>query len=158
MFRKMNRLKQQLAEDACKELLHQQVRGVLSVLGDDGYPYGLPLDYWYCQEEDTIYFHCGKHGHKLDAIGVCDKVSFCVCDSGTKAENDWALTFRSVIVFGRASIIDDSERVIDITRRLSYRFTSDTAYIEDEIRKFSPGTLCIALKIEHISGKRVHEA
>lgn len=79
-------------------------------------------------------------------------------DSGTPEEGGWALYFRSVIVFGRAKIIEDKAQVIQITRQLSCKFTDDTAYIEEEIRRFAGGTFCIELTPEHICGKRVHEA
>ena len=158
MFRKLLRHKQQLSDSECIEILKSELRGVLSVMGDEGYPYGLPIDHWYCEENGKLYFHCGKVGHKLDAIRACDKVSYCVMDGGTPEEGGWALYFRSVIVFGRAKIIADKARIIEITRQLSYKFTDDTAYIEDEISKFAAGTLCIELTPEHICGKRVHEA
>lgn len=158
MFRKLLRHKQQLSDAECIEILKSEPRGVLSVVGDEGYPYGLPIDHWYCEESGKLYFHCGKIGHKLDAIRACDKVSYCVLDGGTPEDGGWALYFRSVIVFGRAKIIEDKARIIEITRQLSYKFTDDTAYIEDEIRRFAAGTLCIELTPEHICGKRVHEA
>ena len=158
MFRKLLRHKQQLSDSECIEILKSEPRGVLSVIGDEGYPYGLPIDHWYCEENGKLYFHCGKIGHKLDAIRNWDKVSYCVMDSGIPEEGGWALYFRSVIVFGRAKVIEDKARIIEITRQLSYKFTDDTAYIEDEIRKFAAGTLCIELTPEHISGKLVHEA
>lgn len=158
MFRKLLRRKQQLSDSECVEILKKEPRGVLSVMGDGGYPYGLPMDHWYCEENGKLYFHCGKAGHKLDAIRGCGKVSYCVMDGGTPEEGSWALYFRSVIVFGQAKIIHDKDQVIQITRQLSRKFTNDTAYIEDEIRKFAAGTLCIELTPEHICGKRVHEA
>ena len=158
MFRKLLRHKQQLSDSECIEILKSEPRGVLSVMSDEGYPYGLPIDHWYCEEKGKLYFHCGKIGHKLDAIRNCDKVSYCVLDGGTPEEGGWALYFRSVIVFGRAQIIEDKARIIETTRQLSYKFTDDTAYIEHEIRKFAVGTLCIELTPEHISGKLVHEA
>ena len=68
MFRKMRRFKQQLEQKECIEVLKSQPRGVLSILGEDGYPYGIPIDYWYCEEENRIYFHGAKEGHKIDAI------------------------------------------------------------------------------------------
>ena len=158
MFRKMLRHKQQLSPEECIELLKQEPRGVLSVIGDEGYPYGFPMDHWYCEADGAIYFHCGKVGHKLDAIRTCNKVSFCVMDSGKRKDGDWALDIRSVIVFGRAQIIEDKEKCIRITRQLSLKFTDDIGYIEEEIRKFAAGTLCIRLIPEHICGKLVHEA
>ncbi len=80
MFRKMRRFKQQITEEECMQILEKEPRGILSVLGDDDYPYGVPLDFWYDREENKIYFHGAKSGHKLDAIQKHDKVSFCVMD------------------------------------------------------------------------------
>ena len=47
MFRPMRRFKQQIADSKCKEILKNEKRGILSLLGDDGYPYGLPLSHLY---------------------------------------------------------------------------------------------------------------
>lgn len=158
MFRKMLRPKQHLQETECIEILKNEPRGILSVLGDDGYPYGLPMNYWYDPEDGKLYFHCGKTGHKLDALNKHDKVSFCVLDEGTRQGDDWALTFRSVIVFGHIQLVEDPEKAAAAIRKLCYKFTSDDRYIDEEFRKFAKGTLCLALTPEHICGKRVHEA
>lgn len=158
MFRNVTRVKQQLSSEEAIRLLQQQPRGILSVIGDDGYPYGMPLDHWYNPEDGNIYFHSGRAGHKIDAIRRCDKVSFCVCDEGYREEGDWALNIKSVIVFGRVSIIEDPEEAIGLTRKLSYKYTSDSAYIESEIQKYSDGLLVFALKPEHITGKITKES
>lgn len=158
MFREMLRRKQALSTEECIGILKNEPRGVLSVLGDDDYPYGLPIDHWYCEEDGKLYFHCGKTGHKLDAIKKHDKVSFCVYDEGYRKDGDWALYIRSVIVFGRVSIVEDHEKAIDISRKLSYKYTSDSALIEEEIRRSGANVLCFALTIEHMTGKLVHEA
>ncbi len=157
MFREMARSKQALSAQACIEILKHTKRGVLSVIGDDGYPYGMPLDHWYCEEDGKLYFHTGKTGHRTDAIKACDKVSYCVMDEGTPVEGAWWLQFQSVIVFGRAEILEDHERALDISRRLSLKFTQDMAYIEDEVRKSGAGVLVFALTPEHITGKTVTE-
>ena len=47
MFREMRRFKQQLERLECEEILIHEPRGVLSMIGDGGYPYGIPLDHWY---------------------------------------------------------------------------------------------------------------
>lgn len=158
MFRNVTRIKQQLPREECIRLLQQQPRGVLSVIGDDGYPYGLPIDHWYNSEDGRIYFHSGMQGHKVDAIRRCDKVSFCIYDEGCRQEGDWALNIRSVIVFGRVRIIEDPVKAIELTRRLSYKYTSDSAFIEDEIRKYGHETLVFTLIPEHITGKITREA
>ena len=158
MFREMMRIKQQLPQEECIEILKNEPRGVLSVLGDDGYPYGMPINQYYCEEDGKIYFHSGQKGHKVDAIKRCDKASFCAYDQGFRREGEWALNIRSVIVFGRIEIIEDTEKVYEISRRLSRKFTDDEAYIEHEIVKSGPRTLMFALVPEHMTGKLVNEA
>lgn len=158
MFRKMARIKQQISEDECIELLKQEKRGVLSVLGDDDYPYGMPINHFYNDGDGKIYFHGGKSGHKVDAILRHDKASFCVYDQGYRNDGDWALNVRSVIVFGRIEVIEDTEKVYDISRRLSYKFTDDESYIEHEIENAGSRTLMFALVPEHMTGKLVKEA
>ena len=54
MFREMVRKKQQLTREEAIELLKKEPRGVLSLLGDDGYPYGVPIDHWYNSEDGWI--------------------------------------------------------------------------------------------------------
>ena len=158
MFRDVSRVKQKLTNEECIEILKAEPRGVLSVIGDDGYPYGMPLNHWYCEEDGRLYFHSGKKGHKVDALAKCDKVSFCVYDKGFRREGEWALNIKSVIVFGRVKFIDDYDRAMDIARRLSLKYTKDIEYIEEEIKKFGAATLCFELIPEHITGKIVNES
>ena len=158
MFRDVARKKQKLADEECIALLKNEKRGVLSVMGDEGYPYGMPLNHFYNEEDGRIYFHSGKQGHKIDAMRKCSKASFCVYDSGYKKDGDWALNFRSVIVFGRIEIVEDNKQACEISRRLSYKFTCDSEYIENEIKNYGKGVLVFALVPEHMTGKTVNEA
>lgn len=158
MFREMIRKKQQLSEAECIDLLTREPRGILSVLGDDDYPYGMPLNHFYCPEDGKLYFHSGRKGHKIDAMLRHDKASFCVYDQGFRREGEWALNIRSVIVFGRIEIITDTEKIYEISRMLSHKFTQDENYIEEEIRKSGPRTYMFALVPEHMTGKLVNES
>ena len=158
MFRELARKKQKLTEEECITVLKQQKRGVLSVQGDDGYPYGLPMNHWYNEEDGKIYFHCGKFGHRLDALKKNDKVSFCVYDQGYREDGEWAWKVKSVIIFGRMAVIDDMEKIVDIVTKLSYKFTQDVEYIQREIEVSGPGTLLLELTPEHMCGKLVTEA
>lgn len=158
MFREMRRQRQKLSDEECIALLKNEPRGVLSVLGDDDYPYGMPINQYYCEENGHLYFHGGKVGHRVDAVRNHDKVSFCVYDSGYRKEGEWALNIKCVIVFGRIRIVEDPEEMADICRKLSYKFTQDSDYIEEEIRRFGPATLLMELIPEHMTGKLVNEA
>jgi len=158
MFRELIRKKQQLPYEECIEILKNELRGVLSVQGDDGYPYGLPIDHWYNEENGRLYFHSGKTGHKIDALKRNDKVSFCAYDQGVRREGEWALNIKSVIAFGRISLVEDQQKVVDICRKLSLKYTKDLDYIEEEIRKYASGTVLLEMTIEHMTGKIVNEA
>ena len=158
MFREMRRPNQALPEEECLRILKEEKRGVLSVLGDNGYPYGTPINHLYCEEDGKIYFHGGKIGHKVDAMRACDKASYCVYDSGTHVNGDWALTFRCVIVFGRIEFVEDPVEIERLCRLLCAKFTDNQDYTEDEIRRSLAATLMYALVPEHMTGKRVHEA
>jgi len=158
MFRELGRKKQQLSMEECVKLLKEENRGVLSVLGDGGYPYGTPMNHWYDEERGIVWFHCGKQGHRLDALKNCDKVSFCVYDHGYREEGDWALNVKSVVVFGRMEVVDDMDTIVGVTTKLSHKFTQDDAYIQREIRQAANRTLLLRLVPEHICGKRVKEA
>lgn len=157
MFRELVRKKNQISMEECIQLLKNETRGVLSVRGDDDYPYGMPMNHFYNEEDGKIYFHCGKIGHRLDTLRKHDKVSFCVYDQGYRDEDDWALNVKSVIVFGRMEIIDDMDMIIDITTKLSHKFTQDDEYIQKEIQNSGSGTLLLKLNPEHICGKKVKE-
>lgn len=158
MFRELQRKNKQISMEECIEVLKKETRGVLAVLGEDDYPYGMPMNHWYNEEDEKIYFHCGKSGHRLDALQKCNKVSFCVYDAGYREEGEWAFKVKSVIVFGKMEIIDDMDKIVDITRKLSYKFTQDENYIQNEIDKYAAGTLLLQLTPEHICGKLVTES
>lgn len=157
MFRDIARAKQALSRAESLDLLEHTKRGMLSVQGDDGYPYVLPMNHWYCASDGKLYFHSGNTGHKIDAIRRCAKASYCVMDEGTPAAGEWWLQFRSVIVFGQIEIVEDHERAIEISRQLSYQFTQDEAYIAHEIEHAGKRVLVFALVPEHMTGKRVTE-
>lgn len=157
MFREMRRFKQQLSEEACKEILEKEPRGVLSVLGDDDYPYGIPMDYIYDKNENKIYFHCTKEGHKIDAINKHNKVSLCVFDKGVKKDGDWALYIQSVVVFGKIKLITDYKETVDKVRYLAMKYYPDAESVEEEMKLAIDRVQLLELSIEHMTGKLVHE-
>ena len=158
MFRKMRRFKQQISDEECIRVLKEQPRGVLSMIGDGGYPYGIPLDHWYCEEDGKLYFHGAKEGHKIDAIAKCDKVSYCVMDNGFRKDGEWALNINSVIVFGRIKLVDDVDKARLIGENLCRKFTDDEEYIQHELTNALPRAQCLELIPEHMTGKLVNES
>ena len=155
MFREMRRNKQALSEEECREILGRCTSGTLAVLGDGGYPYAVPLSYVF--NNGHIYFHCARSGHKLDAVRACDKVSFCVLDEGQRNEGDWWYTFRSVVIFGRARLLEDGPYKTEIMTELGRKYMPTEEEIIDDIARNGHRTAIIELTVEHMTGKRVKE-
>lgn len=153
----MRRFKQSLSIEECIDLLDKQTRGVLSMIGDNGYPYGVPMNHYYSKEENILYFHGAKQGHKIDSISRNNKVCYTVYDSGYRKDDDWALNVKSVVVFGKVNFIDDINKSKYICEKLCRKFTNDEDYIKYELEHSLKHVQCLKLKIEHISGKLVNE-
>ncbi len=157
-FRPMRRFKQTLADEDVREVLRTAKRGVLSVIGDDGWPYGIYLNPFFDETTGRLFFHGAKEGHKIDALRRDFRACFTVIDEGVKDEGGWAYAFRSVVAFGRVEFVEDQNDAVEICRRLARRFNPSEADIEDEIRRAAAHVHVFALIPEHITGKRVHEA
>ena len=156
MFRNVMRIKQRLSDADCREILKREIRGVLAVNGDGGYPYALPINFYFDEASSRIYFHSGKNGHKMEALSSSDKVSFCVYDKGYQKDGHWSLNIKSVIIFGRIHAVDEWSDALMV--EFSKRFTDDVEYINHEIESFRSNTVVLCLEIEHMTGKLVNEA
>ena len=155
MFRDMRRFKQQLTEEECDKILREQKRGVLAVLGDADYPYAVPMNFVY--ENGCLFFHSAKEGHKLDALRKHDKASFNVLSEGELTADGWSYSFRSVTVFGKLREITDESEKNEKLRLLGQKYFPTAEMVESDIQKNTHRCAVIELRIEHLSGKRVHE-
>ncbi|MEZ6855106.1 pyridoxamine 5'-phosphate oxidase family protein [Halodesulfovibrio aestuarii] len=156
MFRNMRRKKQMLSIEECISVFESGTSGVLAVLGDENYPYAVPLSYAYV--DSKIFFHCAKSGHKLDAITNSNKCSFCVIDKDEIIQHKYTTYYRSVIAFGKISIIQDvfkkKEALKEIAKRYSPRHEKGRL---EEIDKLFEKVFVLELKIEHMTGKQAIE-
>ena len=154
MFREMRRFRQAVSRDECEKILREEKRAVLSVNGDDGYPYAVPINFLY--DDGKIYFHCAKAGHKLDAMLRDDKVCFTVHDSGYR-KDDWSYYVTSVVVFGRARVMVDDTEMREKIKRFGMKYYPTEQEVDEEIRKDAARVNFVEITIEHMTGKLVHE-
>ena len=155
MFREMRRGKQLLSMNDTAAVMNRCTNGVLACLGDDDYPYAVPLSYVYCN--DKIYFHSAKVGHKIDAITKNPKVSFSVTDEDTIVSEKYTTYFRSVIAFGQARIAEGSERLEAIQAFLEKYAGDQPIEARQKLVDDSTQAYLIAIDIEHITGKEAIE-
>lgn len=130
-------------------------RGVLSVHGENGYPYGVPVNFLY--SDGKIYFHCAKAGHKLDAVRANDKVCFTVLSEPARNPGEWWNCFTSVICFGRIAEVTDKQAADRILRLIGAKFFPEGYDLEKDMANNAPNALVMEITIDHMSGKHVRE-
>ena len=157
-FRKMRRFKQEITEEECIKVLQEAPRGVLALHGENGYPYAIPLNQFYNEEDGKLYFHGALQGLKLDLMTMNNKVCFTVLDEGFKKEGEWPWHFHSVVCLGRIEIVENRDKVLSICRKLAERFYPTKESIEEEIRKAGSRVNVLVMTIDRMSGKLVKEA
>lgn len=157
MFRAMRRKEQVLSQEECLAVLDRGTSGVLAVHGDDGYPYAVPLSYAY--EDGKLWFHCARTGHKLDAILRDPKVSFCVVDRDQVVPLEYTTYFRSVILFGKARVLEDPVEVRAALDKLALRYAPADSedHRADTMAKWMPTVTMVEVTVEHLSGKEAIE-
>lgn len=157
MFREIRKKKNQMSIESSKKLLHCAKRGVLAVNGDDGYPYAIPVNYLYDEENQKIYFHGSRVGHKADAIKLCGKVCFTVFGNETIKKEAWAPFWQSVVIFGRCHAIVNQSMKMETLKRFAMKFYPSESMVDDEISIDGKAVQMYEIEIEHLSGKEIQE-
>lgn len=156
MFREMRRKKQLLSKEETIEILKACTSGVLGVIGDDDYPYTVPVSY--VLKDDKIFIHSAKEGHKIDSIKRNHKVSFCVIEKDEVIQKTFTTHFRSASIFGRARILtDDSDRQHALESLVEKYSPSYIKEGQQEIEREWDRVCLIEVKIQHMTGKAAIE-
>ena len=153
MIRKMRRFKQQLSDEAARELMEQTPWGTLAVVGDDGYPYAVPLNYVWL--DGRIYLHGAAQGHRFDALLQNPKVSFAVVGRNELAPEKLTTLYTSAIAFGTARPVED-----DAEKRAALEALADKYFAANdreknlaEIDRDWKIVRVFAIDVEHLTGK-----
>lgn len=108
MFHEMRRKERILTNEEAETILNKAEYGVFSTIGEDGYPYGVPVNYVFYN--GNIYFHCASNvGHKLENIKYNPNISFTVVTDSTIIPSGLTTGYSSVIIFGKASFAEGEE-------------------------------------------------
>ena len=153
MERKMHKIKRQMTDEAAKAAFVQGHHGTLSVNGDDGYPYAVPVNYVYV--DGKIYVHYAKVGYKIDCIQRDSKVCFSAILDAQVVPKMVTARFTSVVAFGRASIIEDEDERYMALKTFVDRLCGPTAIPEGMafLEKTIARTAIIRIDVEQLTGK-----
>lgn len=149
----MNRPERRIAENEAQAILKKGTLGVLSVVRENGAPYGVPVNYFYCEGDGALYFHCAKAGLKTDCIIADSRVSFAVVGRSDIDEVNFATLYESVIIEGHASIIEgDDEKRLRLVQ-LCKALTPSSPDYGEMIEKYLAAVTVVKIDIKSISGK-----
>lgn len=151
MFREMRRSRQELSESETKEIMEKGTTGVLGVIGEDDYPYTVPVNYLY--RDGKIIFHGAAAGHKFDSMKKHDKVSFCVISRDEIVPEKVTDYYVSAIAFGRVRIVEDPDEKLAAAHDLGRKFSPEEAVRADIDRSFRR-VVIYEITIEHLTGKK----
>ena len=157
MKREMYKKDRQMSAEAVEKAFSAGNHGTLAVNGDDGYPYAIPVNYFYDRNEQKIYFHGARAGHKVDALRASDKVCFTVYGNETIREEAWAPYMQSTVVFGRCRLLETGEETLALLKRFAMKYYPDEKLADEEIAQAGRAAQVFEIEIEHLSGKEVQE-
>ena len=157
MFRAIRKKKNEISIDAAKDLLRSSRRGVLAVNGDEGYPYAIPINYLYDEENNRIIFHGAKAGHKVDSLKKNDKICFTIYGNETIKEEKWAPYLQSVVIFGKCHLVENKDETISMLKKFALKYYPNEEMVNKEIEFSGRGVQMFEIEIEHLSGKEVQE-
>ena len=158
MFKPIRKKINEIDRAATEALLTSNRRGVLAMNGDNGYPYAIPINYFYDNETQRIYFHGAKAGHKVDALKASDKVCFTVYgDERIDESKPWAPYVQSAVVFGRCRLLEVGPESIARLKEFAMKYYPDEALADEQIDRNGRATQMFEITIEHMSGKQVQE-
>lgn len=146
MFRQMRRKDRLLSAQEAMEILSKNAYGILSVIGEEGFPYGVPMHYALVNNE--LYFHCAKAGGlKTECIERNPKVCFTVVEplEGVKC--------RSAILYGKME--QDPTLSAAVLNNLIEKFVPQQAWEQAKsgVPYAKDNIIAFRLPIEHISAK-----
>ncbi len=157
MFREMRRKDKAMELEESYQVLSECSEGYFSTISvDNGYPHTVAVNHYF--DGEALYFHCARKGHKIDNIKANNKVSFTCATDIKVIKSKYSTKYRSVIVYGRASIVEDEKVRKEILYQLSKKFVgSFIANFASQLAGSFKVTEIIKIEIVHISGKKAKE-
>ena len=150
-MRAMRRDAQRMSREQCEALLKEAEWGILCVSGDDGVPYGVPVNY--CWWQNAVLIHSALSGEKIEALRRNPLVSFTVVGRHEAVPAELTTLYTSVMIRGRAVFLADVEKMDALTAFIR-RFRPDD---EEGCRRKAELSMdrvsMIRLEAQEISGK-----
>ena len=159
--REMRRKDREAGEDAARELLLSGQYGVLSTVGPDGEPYGVPISYVY--REGNIYFHSAPEGRKIENLAPAGgaasvpsgaHASFCVVGATELLPAQFSTRYQSAIASGEVHELEGEEKISVLVWLVEKYAPEFLEQGKQYAASSQQNTRVFALRVRHLTGKQ----
>lgn len=171
----MRRKDREMSKEFAMEVIDKSHYGTVSMIDNDNMPYGIPLSI--VRVEDTLYFHSGKSGKKVDIFDKNPTISILfvgepkIPENYTDEELDeisknksktnllissvFTTEFESVIVTGIVKLVEEENGKIEGMKAICEKYTpTKMKYFNLAIESGLNVANVYSLEIEDITAKR----
>lgn len=149
----MRRKKRALSEEETIAIMRDGEYCVVSTVGVDEQPYGVPLSYVYV--DGKIFFHCTHKGHKIENLHSNERC--CVTVIGKTQviyDKDFTTYFESAIAFGKAHEVTlESEKKRALVALIMKYLPEHKDKADADIARSMKATAIYCIEVEHMTGK-----
>ena len=143
------------SESEAREVLKSCNVGTLSLVAPDGFPYGVPINYYYDEAANALYFHCALKGKKMDCMKAHPEVSFSVYKDPVIVEERFTTHYDSAIVTGWAEVLNDPQEKRAALTAFSMALAPKGAHrLQNVTDKYWDAVAVVKITIESVEGKR----
>jgi nitroimidazol reductase NimA-like FMN-containing flavoprotein (pyridoxamine 5'-phosphate oxidase superfamily) len=151
----VRRKARELPREEAVQIMAKADFGVLATVSPENYPCTVALNHVMIND-DTIIFHCGLRGEKIDNIRANPNVSFFVVDAHEVIYEQFTVVYRSAVAHGTATIITDIAQKEEYLRKLVKKFSSVSVPDQvqaDHVQKGLLGVAVIKMHIDLLTAK-----
>lgn len=149
----MRRKDRQVSEEEAMAYLRAAEYGVLSTVGPDGAPYGVPLTYAVEADGKGLVFHCAREGYKLACFAADARAHFVAVEATNVLPEEFSIEYKSVMVSGWLEEVEDRGEKVRCAQVVAAKYSDVSA--EAYANRAVGNIRIFRLVIESLSGKRL---
>ena len=147
----MRRKDKEMEQNAMERVLYDTDYGVLATAGEDGSPYGVPMNYVY--EKGKVYFHGTKaQGHRNQNLSYRNRVCFTVVCNNEVLADSFNTRFESVILTGIMKEVTEGRE--EVLKKFLEKYSG--AYMEKGMKYIASAidkVMVYEMTVEDMTGK-----
>lgn len=152
-MRELRRQDRKLSDADARKVLAESEYGFLSTINEDGSPYSIPMAG--ALVGDTLYFHSGKAGHKLDNLRRDARACYSCVLYAENEPSTLSMNYASCVAEGTVRFVTDEEEREKAMRAIVTKYAPEELDGNTYCRtmKVMPAVVILAMEVTDFQGK-----